>query len=548
MNHVRRAIAARLVLALSLIAVLCLAWWDGREQAVGDVAVTTLPCVSYAPFRRHGHTPFAASLIVTPAQIEADLRRLATLTRCIRLYGTSHGLTEVPAIARQLGLRVVLGAWLSRDEVSNAAEIERVITLARAHADIIDRVIVGNEVLLRRELDVPALARWLDHVRARVEVPVSYADVWEFWLRNDQLRQHVDVITAHVLPYWEDDPVPVDHAVGHVRSIHQKLQGHFAPTPIWIGETGWPAAGRQRAGAKPGLVAQTRFVREMSSLAAKEGVAFNLIEGFDQPWKRALEGRVGSAWGVFDAKGQQRLSWRGAVQEDVRWWHRVAWAIGTATVAMGIALMANARPALATKMLPKFDVLLAAALLGATVVSHLHELAAAHLSGQSAYAGSAAQWWWISPLLLAGLVLAFQAPQSGSWRTRAVVISLFAAACWVLPIVVDGRYRDLPWLPLIGAAAVVVSQGLRCAWGQGLQAARRVLAAAVCVIALALMLTEGGANQEAWLTAFAMALLGAAALVSRSDVPAAHALPPGEARVAMQTSESRHAGAATSAE
>ena len=73
---------------------------------------TALPCVSYAPFRRDGHTPFDPGLRLDERQITDDLVLLSTLTRCIRLYGMSHGLDQVPAVARRLGLQVVLGAWI----------------------------------------------------------------------------------------------------------------------------------------------------------------------------------------------------------------------------------------------------------------------------------------------------------------------------------------------------------------------------------------------------------------------------------------------------
>ena len=40
-------------------------------------------------------------------------------------------------------------------------------------------------------------------VKARVSVPVTYADTWEYWLRYKEIQDSVDFITAHVLPYWE---------------------------------------------------------------------------------------------------------------------------------------------------------------------------------------------------------------------------------------------------------------------------------------------------------------------------------------------------------
>ena len=68
--------------------------------------VTTLPCVSYAPFHRLGSTPLVPSGAVSAEQIEDDLRRLKPLTNCVRTYGVAQGLDAVPGIARKLGMRV----------------------------------------------------------------------------------------------------------------------------------------------------------------------------------------------------------------------------------------------------------------------------------------------------------------------------------------------------------------------------------------------------------------------------------------------------------
>ena len=35
---------------------------------------------------------------------------------------------------------------------------------------------------------------------AQVTVPVTYADVWEYWLRNREVYEAVDFVTIHILP------------------------------------------------------------------------------------------------------------------------------------------------------------------------------------------------------------------------------------------------------------------------------------------------------------------------------------------------------------
>ena len=170
----------------------------------------------------------------------------------MRTYGVDHGLDAVPEIARQLGLRVILGAWIDSDSVSNTAQLKRALALTQEYADVIDLLVVGNEVLLRGEQTPAALADILAAARRESRVPVTYADVWEFWRQYAEvLRQNVDVVTIHLLPYWED--APVSSPGGSAPCCGQRRNAvDFFPLPVLIGETGWPAAGRQRGAAVPG--------------------------------------------------------------------------------------------------------------------------------------------------------------------------------------------------------------------------------------------------------------------------------------------------------
>ena len=337
----------RLILALAVqlcgLAVV-LAWWALRSipAALPDVPASAamLPCVSYAPFRLPHINPFNPAASVTPEQIDTDLRLLKTRTNCIRTYGLTQGLDAVPAVARALGMRVKLGVWLTRDDsptqTHNRAQIDRGLQLAEQFRDVVDLLVVGNEVLLRRELTQAQLGQQLRYAKARSPVPVTYADVWEFWQRNAALAQHVDVVTVHVLPYWEDKPVAVNLAVAHVRAIAAQMQREFAPKPVWVGETGWPAAGRQRAGAVPGVVEQTRFVRELLLSAQQAPFGYNLIEAFDQPWKRSFEGAMGGYWGLFDQFGQARVTLSGPVAADrLRWLGCLGALVGGLIVLLG---------------------------------------------------------------------------------------------------------------------------------------------------------------------------------------------------------------------
>ena len=134
------------------------------------------------------------------------------MTDCVRTYSVDFGLDNVPEIAQRYGLKVLLGLWVSSHADRTQYQISNGVALANRFPGVVRAVIVGNEVLLRGEVSPAMLAEMIRGVKARVKMPVTYADVWEFWLRYRELAGVVDFVTIHILPYWEDEPVA---SVGH---------------------------------------------------------------------------------------------------------------------------------------------------------------------------------------------------------------------------------------------------------------------------------------------------------------------------------------------
>ncbi|MBU0726214.1 MAG: glycoside hydrolase family 17 [Alphaproteobacteria bacterium] len=294
--------------------------WYAKSQPVSlpDVSGGRFACVSYAPFRE-GQSPFQPDIVIPPEQIAEDMEALSQQTRCVRTYAVDQGLEMVPQIAQQFGLRVLLGAWIGSQPDKNKLQLDKAIELANAHPGTVRAIVVGNEVLLRGELPADRLIETIRYVKARTEIPVTYADVWEFWMRNKQIAAEVNFATIHILPYWEDDPIAIQYAVPHVMDIYRHVQEEMPNVTLLIGETGWPSAGRQREGAAPGRVNQAAFMRYFVSAASQAGVDYNLIEAFDQPWKRYNEGTVGGNWGLYDVKRQPKFSLTGPVVELPDW-------------------------------------------------------------------------------------------------------------------------------------------------------------------------------------------------------------------------------------
>lgn len=259
-----------------------------------------LLCVSYAPFR-DAQTPLSPTTHIAPEQIGQDLAQLAKISDCVRTYSIENGLDRVPEIAAKMGLKVIQGIWLGSNRLRNLAQISAVVRLTKEFPGAISAVVVGNEVLLRGEMTTTDLTATIRLAKSQIAVPVTYADVWEYWLRNREVYEAVDFVTVHILPYWEDLPVRAKFAAAHVDAIRKRMAVAFPGKEILIGETGWPSAGRMRAAALPSRTNQARVVSEILDLAKRENFRVNLIEAYDQPWKRELEGTVGGYWGLIDS-------------------------------------------------------------------------------------------------------------------------------------------------------------------------------------------------------------------------------------------------------
>jgi exo-beta-1,3-glucanase (GH17 family) len=291
------------LLLISLIAIGGVWWWLATPITLARAPIdpnAKLLCVSYAPFRE-GQTPLVTTTQIAPEQIAQDLAQLAKISDCVRTYSIENGLDQVPALAAKVGLKVIQGIWLGSNRLKNLAQISTVVRLTKEYPGVITAVVVGNEVLLRGEMTTSDLAATIRSVKSQVSVPITYADVWEYWLRNREIYEAVDFVTIHILPYWEDFPIRAKYAAAHVDAIRKRMAVAFPGKEILVGETGWPSQGRMREGALPSRTNQARVVSEILGLAKQENFRVNLIEAYDQPWKRQLEGTVGGYWGLIDS-------------------------------------------------------------------------------------------------------------------------------------------------------------------------------------------------------------------------------------------------------
>ena len=251
----------------------------------------------------------------TTEEVANALDVVKPVSRSIRTYTVSGIQAQVPALAKERGVDVMLGIWLGRDEASNRHEIETAISLVRKYSNI-RAVFVGNETLLREDMTLEQLITVIREVRTRVPVPVTTGETWDRWLSNPELVDEVDFMSIHVLPYWE--AVGAQNAVPYAFRRYHEVIETFPGKEAIIAEFGWPSRGYRNRDAGPDPMNQATIIRQFVSEASRHGIGYNLMEAFDQPWK-TMEGSVGPYWGVFDRDGTPKFSLAGAVEQPEQW-------------------------------------------------------------------------------------------------------------------------------------------------------------------------------------------------------------------------------------
>ncbi len=489
-------------------------WWSNRPIPLALSYNELLPSVSFAPYRR-GQSPLTR-VYPSPAQVEADLASLVGVTRGVRTYSSREGLDRVPVLARRYGLTVTQGAWLTIPRqldgtpTANEAEIDALIRVANANPDTVKRVIVGNEVLLRGELTPNQLIDYIRRVKAAVSQPVSYADVWAFFLKYPEVVQELDVLTIHILPYWEDEPVSLEESARHLMAIYQRMAQTFPGKPILIGEVGWPTQGRSRGAAVASLENSARFLRTVATLAREQGFDYNWVEAFDQPWKSAQEGTVGAKWGVVDESRHPKFALHGPVEVNPHWPLQLAMAVGLGLLGGWWAIRRSSSSRREIIWLGGLAQLLA----GLVVCQAGYVLAISHSSLGDA--------WAVLRILFHGLLAwALITPEGTSdpWKALGrVLLPVYsgAAVFATVMLLIDGRYRDIPTLEFLVPALGVVVYGL----GSGLWQRRSLMEtlAAENLFQGSQQKGEGGYNAHAG--RLALALVSAALLAPLSEAVA----------------------------
>lgn len=261
--------------------------------SITPTPVSFLQGIAYSPYRDCQSSDSVEQ--PTLEQIRQDLQILSRIANGVRTYSSTGINAQIPALARQFGLKVSAGVWLNDDREANEAEISALIEIANTVE--LDSVIVGNEVLLRNDLSESELLAYIRRVQSAVNVPVTTAEIGGILLEHPQVMAAVDFEMVHLYPFWEGKSI--EGAARLAADSYHVIQNQAGGKRVVIGETGWPSYGPVNGAAVPSPENQARYAREFLSLAQAEQIEFYYFDAFDEMWK--TEGGVGPYWGLLYA-------------------------------------------------------------------------------------------------------------------------------------------------------------------------------------------------------------------------------------------------------
>lgn len=269
------------------------------EQKVRAILDQKISGLSFSPYLE-GQDPSEKSFI-TEQQIADRLEIIRPYTHWIRTFSTTNGNEQVPRIAHEKGLKTFVGAWLDSDLENNEIEIQNVIQLGLAgHADMIA---IGNEVLLRDDLEIEQLIEYIRRVKkALPHIPVGYVDAYYMYVNFPEIVDEVDVLFANCYPFWEYCALEI--SVEYMKKMYDLVKQAAKGKPVVISETGWPTKGTTYGAAVPSYENAMRYFIHTFEWANQNHIHLFYFSSFDEAWKISHEGEYGAYWGLWDKDGK----------------------------------------------------------------------------------------------------------------------------------------------------------------------------------------------------------------------------------------------------
>jgi GPH family glycoside/pentoside/hexuronide:cation symporter len=245
--------------------------------------------------------------ILSENQIRRRMDIIAPFTKSVRSFSCTQGNEIIPKIAKEKGLKTLVGAWISSDKERNEKEINALISLAKL--GFVDIASVGNEVLLRGDLTEEELIAYIDRVKNELrdlDIPVGYVDTYYEYSKRPKLVEVTDVILTNCYPFWEG--CSIEDSLFQLRQINAITQKFANGKKVIITETGWPSQGESINNAEPTLLNAMKYFIQTQEWANKEEIEIFYFSSFDESWKIKIEGELGARWGIWDKDEKLKYS------------------------------------------------------------------------------------------------------------------------------------------------------------------------------------------------------------------------------------------------
>ena len=242
--------------------------------------------------------------IIPEEQIRRRLEILKPHCSWIRSFSCIEGNELIPQIAKEFGMKTLVGAWLGSDAEKNRIELDALIKLAKE--GFVDVAAVGNEVLYRKDLGEEELLEYISEVKAEIpDIPVGYVDAYYEFVQRPAIADACDVILCNCYPYWEG--TAFEHSFDHMRHMYQLGIDAGRGKRVLITETGWPSQGGGLGDAVPSEINAMKYFINTQLWSAENNIETFWFSSFDEAWKVSTEGDVGAFWGIWDSKGRRKF-------------------------------------------------------------------------------------------------------------------------------------------------------------------------------------------------------------------------------------------------
>jgi exo-beta-1,3-glucanase (GH17 family) len=264
------------------------------------------PGMDYTPL----NVQYPECVHAPPSQnnITRDMAVLSQLTNAVRLYGTDCNQTEMVlhAIDRLelTDMKVWLGVWIGDNQTTNDRQLSQLWKIFDDHkADKFKGVIVGNEVLFRKDVTETELATIIKDVKQNltdraISIPIATSDLGDNWTAD--LASEVDIVMSNIHPFFAG--VTAEEAAGWTWSFWQNKDVVLTTgastgkdTKQIISEVGWPSEGGNSCGARScvgdtegsvaGIEEMNTFMESWVCESLRNQTMYFWFETFDEPWK-----------------------------------------------------------------------------------------------------------------------------------------------------------------------------------------------------------------------------------------------------------------------